>query len=277
MKKEFFILFVFLCLCFQIKAQNLDKQKLFADSLFYSENYFDAITEFKRLIFFANDNKTLFEANYKIALCYKAGGKYDNAIKYFNFAKLNTKLFKDSLESDLQIIRTNILRRTIPNALSLLKKLKNISPNQIDTSMINYWSGWAYLMNDNWKSASIEFAKIDKFHSLKTLSDSVSSAKFSVPFAKFISFVLPGSGQFYTGNYWSGVLSLAWNILSGYLTINAFNTNREFEGVLLGSLIWGRFYRGNFKNAEKFAIDENIKISNNAFKFLSEKYLGEKP
>jgi len=277
MSKKIVILFISFSSIFPIKAQKLNNQKFFADSLFASENYFDAITEYKRLQFFSKKNGKYFESNFKIALSYKAGGKYDNAIKYFNLAKRDAKLLEDSIQIDLQIIRTNILRRTIPEALFLIEKFEVKNVGRIDTSLINYWTGWAYLVNDDWESASQEFSKIDKFHQLKMLSDSVFSAKYSVPLAKFISSVLPGSGQFYTGNYWSGVFSLAWYLFGGYLTINAFLTDRTFEGILMGSLIWARFYRGNLTNAEKFAIKENNKISNNAYKFLMEKYLGEKP
>ncbi|MBU0475830.1 MAG: tetratricopeptide repeat protein [Bacteroidetes bacterium] len=259
------------------QAQNLERQKVFADSLFNSENYFDAITEYKRLQFFSEASENYYEINMQIALCYKAGGKYDDAIKYFNLAKLIAKSSEESRKIELQIIRTNILRRTIPEALVLLNKLDITNTNYLDFSTISYWKGWAYLMNDDWEQASNEFEKIDKFHPLKILADGVCNKKYSVGFAKFISFVLPGSGQFYTGNYVSGVFSLGWNILWGYVTINAFMTDRALEGILVGSLLWTRFYRGNFQNAEKFAIKNNNEISNNAYEYLANKYLGEKP
>lgn len=277
MKKILLILMVFTSFGSRLIAQNLTSQKLLADSLFQSEEYFDAITEYKRLLFFAKNEECKFEVYSKIGLCYKAGGKYDDAIKCFGLAKLSAKLFDDSLKMDLQIIRTNILRRTIPQALSLLEKLKRENSNKIDTSIINYWTAWAHLMNDNWDLAASEFDKNIQFHHLKMFADSVNSAKYSPQFAKFISIILPGSGQFYTGNYLSGFLSLAWNVFGGYLTINAFTTDRALEGVLFGSLVWTRFYRGNFQNAEKFAIEKNSEISNNAYKFLSQKFLDEKP
>lgn len=277
MKKILLIVIVFTSFGGNLIAQNLTSQKLLADSLFESEKYFDAITEYKRLRFFAKNEEYEFQSYSKIGFCYKAGGKYDDAIKYFGLAKLSAKLFDDSLKMDLQIIRTNILRGTISQAFALLDKLKRENSNKIDTAIINYWTAWAHLMNDNWDLAANEFDKKSQFHHLKTFADSVNSAKYSAEFAKFISIILPGSGQFYTGNYLSGVLSLAWNVFGGYLTINAFATDRALEGVLFGSLVWTRFYRGNFQNAEKFAIEKNSEISNNAIKFLFENILDEKP
>ena len=259
------------------QAQNLDLQKSYADSLFESEIFFDAITEYKRLLFFSVSLDNNFEANFRIAQCYKGGAKYDDAIKYFNVAKMNSDNTDDSINVELQIIRTNILRKTIPEALLLLSKFNKKYSSKIDSTKINYWRGWAYLMADDWELASKEFEKINKFHQLKILSDSVDAEKYSVIFAKVSSFILPGSGQFYTGNYLSGVMSLGWNVLWGYLTINAFITDRAVEGILMGGLLWARFYKGNFQNAEKFAVEENIKISNNAYYYLATKYKGEKP
>jgi hypothetical protein len=147
----------------------------------------------------------------------------------------------------------------------------------IDSSIINYWRGWAHIMADNWDLASIEFAKIKSDHPLKKISDEVESDKYSVAFAKISSFIIPGSGQVYTGNYLSGIMSLGWNVLWGYLTINAFMTDRAVEGILIGGLLWTRFYKGNFQNAEKFAIEKNKEISNKAYEYLAKKYIGEKP
>jgi hypothetical protein len=88
---------------------------------------------------------------------------------------------------------------------------------------------------------------------------------------------VPGAGQIYTGNYLSGILSLGWNILWGYTTITAFQANRIFDGIMVGDLLWLRFYNGNNQNAEKFAIEKNLEISNNALIYLQNVYTGEKP
>jgi hypothetical protein len=132
-------------------------------------------------------------------------------------------------------------------------------------------------MADDWERASLIFSGIDPDHPLKLLSDKVLNDKYSVNFAKVISYILPGAGQFYTGNYLSGLMSLGWNVLWGYLTINSFVEDRAFDGILIGSLLWLRFYRGNVQNAENFALQENLNISNRAYKYLKENYTGLKP
>ena len=260
-----------------VQAQNLDKQFTYADSLFNSEKYFEAITEYKRLLFFDKSEKYSYQTNFNIGLSYKYGGKYDEAIKYLRFSELAAQSDSQHVNSLLQSIRVNILRRTTNNALAMLNELQRDYPSYVDSNSIFYWRGWAFAMADDWENASLAFGKIDREHPLKELSDRVEDDKYSVTFATLISYILPGSGQIYTSNYFSGLLSLGWNVLWGYLTINAFITDRVLEGILIGGLLWARFYRGNFQNAEKFAIEKNIEISNEAYKYLKNNYKGIKP
>lgn len=277
-KLRLFIYIYFLMTIFSsLFGQNLSIQYDYANNLFNSELYFDAITEYKRLIFFDNEKKYDLDANYRIGLSYKMGAKYNEAIKYFSSADLTAENDSQRVEIKYQIIRTNILRRTTERSLFLLDDLSKEYKSIIDTNDINYWRGWTYMFADEWEQASGEFGKINSAHSLKLLCDRVYDDKYSVTFAKLISYILPGSGQFYTGNYVSGLLSLGWNVLWGYLTITAFMENRALDGILIGSLLWLRFYRGNFQNAEQFAIEKNIEISNDALRYLKNNYKGIKP
>jgi tetratricopeptide (TPR) repeat protein len=273
-----YIIITFVLVQTSSAQDQLSLQLRYADTRFTSGSYFDAITEYKRLLFFDMTGKYNHEANLKIGLCYKAGTKFDESIKYFRLAQLNTEKAEKKYFAKIQIVKTNILRRTTSNALQILEALerdKNITTDQSDE--INYWRGWAYMFSDDWESASQTFAKIDTNHSLKILCDQVVSDQYSVTFAKVISYILPGSGQFYTGNYLSGLISLGWNVLWGYLSLNAFIEKRAFDGIAVSSLLWFRFYRGNFTNAEKFAINENLKITNQALEFLQFNYEGIKP
>jgi len=277
LKKIFIILLILNLILSNLLAQDLDKQYNYANSLFNSEKYFDAITEYKRLLYFEKSEQYNYQSNFNIGLSYKFGAKYDEAIKKFYLSEMSAKSDSQKIKSRLQRIRINILRRTTDNALVMLNELHKEFPNQVDSNTIAYWQGWAYIVADDWENASLAFDKIDSEHPLKKIANEVEDNKYSVTFATLISYILPGSGQFYTGNYVSGLLSLGWNVLWGYLTINAFVTDRVLEGILIGGLLWARFYRGNFKNAEKFAIEKNIEISNEAYKYLMNNYKGIKP
>jgi TM2 domain-containing membrane protein YozV len=271
-------LLLFFFLSSESKAQSgLERQYNFADSLFSSGNYFDAVTEFKRLLFFDEQNKYAFDANYKIALSYKAGAYFENAIKYFTLAKNNSNEKEKIWESEIQIIRCNILRKKNEQTLKMIRELEKGNLTDEKNAELNYWRGWSFMLADKWDSAYVYFSLTDEGKELTEFSKTVIDEKYSVTFAKVISYFLPGAGQIYAGRYVSGLLSLGWNALFGYFTINAFVSDRIFDGIAVGALLWLRFYRGNIQNAEKFAVENNVEIANNMLEFIQNNYKGRKP
>lgn len=261
-----------------VATQNyLTIQYEYANNLFSEGLYFDAITEFKRLKFFDKKGIYNYKANIKIGEAYKAGAKFNNAIIAFTKAKISAENDKEEFDAEIEIIRANILRKTTTRALQLLNQLEK-NPIAIGKKdEINYWRGWTYMFAGNWQKASNAFASSDKYNQLKKICDKVVNKEYSVTFAKVFSYILPGAGQFYTGHYLSGLMSLSWNILWGVTTINAFISKRVFDGIVIGNLFWFRFYRGNYQNAGKFAEENNLKIANRVLNNLQKNYKGIKP
>ena len=249
----------------------------YALKLFNEEKYFDAVTEFKRLLFFDQDSLYTFQANLLIGRAYKQGGKYSEALQYFTLAGIYARKPQEIFSAKIEIIKVNILARRISWALRLIDELDQDVKYNNKKDEINYWRGWAYIFNDDWENAAEFFGKISPDHELKKLADKVEEDKYSPIFAKISSFIIPGAGQFYTGNYLSGLISLAWNALWGYITINSFIAERYFDGIMTGNFLWLRFYSGNIQNAEKFAVEKNLEITNSALGYLQNKYQGEKP
>lgn len=270
------IFFCFLLFNIVNGQENLQTQLNYANGFFNSKQYYDAVTEYKRLLFFDSTKIYQYGANFKIGESYKAGAKFDDAIKYFSFAELNARNDDEIFETKTEIIRTNILRRTTERALQLCDDLEKDERFNAKVDTINYWRGWAFMLSDNWKSAARSFARINPNHELKLLAERTDKAKVSVTFAKVISYILPGGGAIYSGNFLSGLMSLGWNTLAGYWTINSFIEKRAFDGIVVGELLWLRFYRGAIQNAENFAIEKNLEISNKSLRFLQNEYKGTK-
>lgn len=278
MKKLFYILFITAVLVSTGKTQDaLLTQYNFAQELFNKEEYFDAVTELKRLIFFDSTNQYSFKAYLLMGKSFKAGAKLNEAVYHFTMAEIFSKTDDEFYEAKLQLIRSNILRRTTSQAQKLLDQMMRDERFKSKTDELNYWRGWAYIFADDWQNASESFNKISADHELKILCDSINNQLYSETLAKLLSVFIPGAGQFYTGNYLNGIFSLGWNALAGWFTINAFAEDRIFDGLVTANLLWLRFYIGGINNSEKFAVEENLLITNHALDYLQHEYRGLKP
>lgn len=272
---------IFTSFIFFVLIQNLYSQTSIEDiysvanKLYENGNYFSAITEFKRVLFFDDDKKYSFDANYKIGLSYKKGGFFENAIYYLTIAQKFATNEEDLFDIKINIIRCNILRKTTEKALQLCNELESQFQNKKDE--ILYWKGWCYIFANDWENAEKNFAKSSLGNELYLISRKVNKEKLSVTFAKVISYILPGSGQVYAGYYLNGIISLIWNLTAGYFTVNSFVTNRAFDGIVIGELVWLRFYKGNIENAVKYTEEKNLNIINNALNYLQKEYKGLKP
>ena len=272
------ILLLILFFASPLLSQDQNKIQLdYANTLFNTNQYFDAVTEYKRLLFFNPSPEYLYELNYKIGLSYKAGAKFDEAIKYFTSSEMNASDNQQKYDSKIQIVRSNILRKTTDRALQLIDEMEKSTLFNDKLDSLNYWRGWAYMFADDWENASKAFAAAPFGKELQNQCDFVLNRKVSVTFAKVISYILPGSGQIYTGNYLSGLMSLSYNILFGYLTVNSFVEDRVFDGAATGALLWLRFYRGNIQNAGNFAEEKNLEIANTTLRYIQSNYQGIKP
>lgn len=257
-----------------------EQQKQFqvVRQLFDQQKYYDAITEAKRLLFFSNNRETDFEIYMLVARSYRSGAKFSDALKYFFEAERSARTVEDIYAAQIEAIKIHILKRTPSAALKKLDQLLGDEKFSQFKNDINYWKGWAYIFDDDWRSAAEIFRALPESHSaLASFCDSVENQKYSVSFAKTMSTILPGSGQIYAGNYMSGILSLTYCAGLIYIAGNAFVANRIFDALMVANFLGFRFYRGNLHNAEQFAIQENIIIANDALSFLQFQFKGKKP
>lgn len=254
-----------------------ENQLVYVQSLLAQEKYFDAITEAKRLSFFDSTNRYAFIASKLIAESYKQGAKLSEAVHCFTKAEISARNEEDLFKTKIEILRINILRHAFNLADHQLNEMEKDPRFMAENSTLQYWRGWNYLFHNDWEKAAEVFGKIDSAATLKNICEEVQKKKYSVSFAKGLSVVFPGAGQFYTGNYVSGIISLGWNVLLGYLTVQAFSAERVFDGMVVGSMLWLRFYNGNLSNAEKFAVEKNELIKNETLDYLQKNYQGLKP
>lgn len=271
-------MFVLLLVSFLHSQTNDELQYQYAHQLYGEEKYFEAITEAKRLLLFKQSEENDFNIYLLIGNCYRGGAKFSEALRYFLEAEKSAKNIQQLFTSKIEAIKIHILRRTSTVALKYLDEMLNDEKFHPYKEELIYWKGWAYIFDDDWKNASATFKTLTKdCTELIKLCDSVENQKYSVSFAKTISVVIPGVGQFYTGNYLSGLLSFTYNAGLIYITANAFLAERIFDGIIVSNFLLLRFYNGNIHNAASFALEKNLKINNDALNYLQFEFKGIKP
>ncbi len=272
------LIIVFILLASSVSAQTeLEKQFGYANRLFDNEQYFDAVTEYKRLIFFDTNNEYSKTAHYKIGIAYKYGGFFENATwhigRALSFTKDNDTRFRYSTD----LIRVNLLNSNFQNANRIIASMLTDSRYVNHYEELIYWRGWSEMLNNKWELAASTFGEIELGKELKKICNEVLNSEYNVTFAKVISYIIPGSGQFYSGEYFSGILSLGWCVLWGYDSFTAFANDRVFDGIMVANFLWLRFYRGNVQNAENIAIEKNRQLYIKTVNYLFTKFEGMKP
>ncbi len=271
------ILLIFFSISSFIFSQNdLIKQLDYADSFYFHQNYYDAITEYKRLIFFDKEKSFIYYSFNQIARCYKYARKFEDSYNFFSLALTEAKSSKEIFDCKINICRLNIIEKKTKNAHRILDELEKDSLFLEFEKEIKHWRAWVFYFEMDYKKAKDIFDELNK-KELANFSEKLLEDSYSVQTAKILSTILPGLGQFYIGHYLNGAGSFLWNLLSVYLTINAFSNERIFDGIVLSNFLWLRFYVGNLENAEKFAIDKNEKIFNESLNSIYSNFSEEIP
>jgi hypothetical protein len=254
----------------------LQKQLSCADSVLSAGSPFDAVTEYERVIFFDSSRTYACRAFQGEAQAYGMGGKYDQSILALRNALQYTQDSVEMIRIYQSLLQTSIRARKFSLANIFLRdviRFRNIQ----DDRYYSYWQGWISIFRDDWGSASEYFAKSDTAKELCAYCAAIDDKMKSPMKAKIMSAIIPGSGSMYAGHWVNGAISLAWNVLFGYLAVVSFIEERVFDGILISQLLWMRFYSGSSENAEKFVREENRNQSNHALEYLEYQFQGVKP
>ncbi|MCX8015520.1 MAG: hypothetical protein N2748_05820 [candidate division WOR-3 bacterium] len=230
---------------------------LLADSLYQRGDYFNAITEYQRYLFFsahAQQNDTLiYLVQKKLFLSYLNNNEFEKADTLLN-----------ALESKNQSIdnkfRQQLAQGFLKEKQYIKAKIKLIdwqARSLADNQQINYLLGFIALQEKDittaekyFKAAQDSFL-IRKIYLIKNLRYK------NVTLSQIFSSIIPGSGEIYAGNIKLGFLSLLANSLSLYGTIYTYKKKQYLDSAILFSFFFTRFYNGSRNNARDFSIKHN--------------------
>ncbi len=234
-----------------------EKQYDFALSLFNEGEYYRAITEWKRFIYYFPESELIDDATLYIGKSYLMGEKYDDAInkfKDFREAFPNSNLIPECLYS---IGIGHLKKGEYHWARVFFEKIGREYPDNIWADKSIIITGWSYAKEGDFHKARDEIKPervSDKNLRLmvEELSQEIEKGeglpRKSPYTAGLLAAVLPGSGHFYLGRYKDGTVAFLLNASFIWGAVASFQQNNYAVGGILTFFEIG-WYTGNIYSA----------------------------
>ncbi len=238
----------------------------FAQSLYAAGEYYRAIGEFQRFLFFQPDHPLASEAQLTIGLAYFCGERWLQAFEVFRQVGRATPDAAIRAESALWMAETRARGGDQVEAIRLYQELSRQSPSGEIAQRAAYLIGWGYLRQRQWTNAREAFAHVDEKSPYHASGERLATALDPPPelpqrsptVARLLSTVLPGAGQIYTGHTLDGLIGLALHgaLIAG--TTGAVMAGLEGAAGISSFFTWG-FYQTQMTNAVALAQDFNVR------------------
>ena len=236
----------------------------FADHLYEHHDYYRAITEYKRFLFFHPHDPRASLAHLRIALCYQEGGAWEAARIHFDDLVRHggdRSIVKRAL---FQRARTDLLAGNYAAAIAAFERFRNRYPDDELARKALYEMGWAYIYRKEFHEAAETIEKLSpKTEESNRLLQRLQAAPFlprkSPLVAGLLSTLLPGAGQVYTGRFANGASAFLVNVLFFTGTYQAFDRGLYTIGGFLSIFTLG-WYSGNIFSAVNSAHHFNKRV-----------------
>jgi tetratricopeptide (TPR) repeat protein len=238
----------------------------FAQSLMDERDYFRAITEYKRILFFSPGDETVRECLYQIALAYLKSSHFSLSLSYLDrLDKLLNLPSEVSMKSQLLYGINFYFLREYGLARGYFDKTAAIDPSGVPELFLGLLSA----ENGEWKAASQAFrdaaGKAGSTEEAQAASDlAVEILKGekldsrSPVLAGILSAILPGSGQAYAGHWFDALNAFSMVGIFGFSTYLAYSyesqqNNGTYVYTAIGGIITAVFYVSNIIGAARTA------------------------
>ena len=211
-------------------AVNEVDAKRFADFLYRNGEYYRAISEYKRLIYFFPESLYREEAIFQIGRSYMAGGDLESAILYWN------QILQEPTLKDVNLSGVHLLL-----SISYLDK-DRLKPFQLRVDNINK----ALYHLDQIDS---QFSDAEQGHSFASDWRSRSRPDYKSPLlAGGLSTMVPGAGSFYAERYREGLYTFLITAFFYVAALEAFHKEEKELAFVFGSFAVA-FYGGGIYTA----------------------------
>lgn len=256
-----------------------EKMQSFADSLFERGDYYRAITEYERVIFFYPDHPVAKTARFQIAYAYFKGEKLDQSIALFRAIAKNYPNEEAGRKSLFMVGEAYYRKRDYIRAIDVYTTFAETYPDDSRVDAVRLKIGWAYLREGDWRQAQEEFQKLPPGSPLSKQGEGLAaeSGKYeeiprkSPGLAGGLSAVLPGSGQLYVGRPGDAAAAFLLNGAFIWATAEAFRKDNDVTGGILLFFESG-WYLGNIYNAVSSAHKYNRRSEQQFLEGLQSQY-----
>lgn len=270
----FLFLFLFSITSYAAPEVVLDpeRQFQFAEQYLQRDEFYRAIGEYERFIYFFPLSDKVQLARYKIGLCYLRGEQYKEAIQAFNAVIEEYQDTEYALKSYLGITKAYVLLRHYDMALTSLENLITIAPDREVSDKAYYERGWVYLEMGLWEKARESFEKISpqnrERYNLKQILIELKKQrplKGKNPTIAGLLAIIPGAGHLYCNRKRDAFISFLLNGAMIYAAYEAFDHDLDALGGIITLFELG-FYSGNIysavSSAHKYNRDEKNRFLN---------------
>ena len=253
-----------------------DDQFQFAQRYFEREEYYRAVGEYERFIYFFPQDPRVALARYKIGLSYLNGERFTEAVQAFDAVIEKHGDTDLAIKSYFNLSEAYIMLKQFGNALAALDSLIKQCSDLDAKDQAYYKQGWIYLEMDEWEKAQASFDKISPknrdTYRLKQLSEDISKREFlkiKNPATAGWLAVIPGAGHLYCERYRDALIAFLLNGSMIYAAYEAFDHGNEGLGGLITFFEIG-LYAGNIYSAVNSAHKYNHKQKNDFFQYLKD-------
>ncbi len=259
-------------------AQDPESERLlsYAESLFQEGDYYRAISEYKRFIYYYPSAKSVETASFRIAESYYKARRWQDAIDLF-------KIFIEKYPSSGKINDAFLLKglseknvkRYDEALLSFEEILKKATGNVRHRAI--YESALLYVEREDWGRARETFSKIPGESGLHDSAGRWNSGLLRIndlpekspAVAGTLAAILPGSGHVYTERYRDALVSFFLNGAFIFAAIELFRHDNDIAGGIVTFFEIG-WYTGNIYSAVSSAHKYNRRMKEEFIQKLKE-------
>ena len=262
------------------KALIIDETSQFnlAGQFFNEGDYFRAITEYKRFIYFFPESSLLEMVYFKIGEAYFKGKRWEDAIHAFERLR---EEFPEGKLTDRTYYLGGMVYFYKKDYSSSRKQFKKIidsftASELIDDAILQI--AMSYVEEEKWLEALGSFRGIGKESNLYHFAENFASGLGemdklplkSPALAGTLAAILPGSGHFYTGREKDGITAFSLNGAFIWGAVESYNNKNYAVAGILAFFELG-WYFGNIYSAVNSTHKYNKRLKDGYIKSLKEK------